>query len=278
MSKKHISAGTTQAYFGFVDSLGFLLGETTTAPTNGTLQAMLRLLGIQSAAAGLPESEDVNIPGDDETLGTITFAPDETPAFVANFGANDLDFNARIQQTAVETIGGMDFGVLQPNDPGAPNGTLILQGKAVDKDAGTAGQAMWTGQIFPLVTASPLGRESFEGRAAGVYRVKFTAQKASKKPWGVTIADGDLGTDGASVIEFGLDHPLLMDRITGDGSTTEFTLTKALAATDHLAAFVNTQQMLQSGGVTGTVGSTTITFSSAPAAGAKVIVLYGFQP
>lgn len=278
MSKAHISAGATQAYFGFIDTTGFLTGETTTAPANGNLAKMYRLLGIQSAASGLPESEDVNIPGDDETLGTITFPPNETPAFVGNFGVNDLTFNSRIQQTSVETIGGMDFGVLQPNDPGAPNGCLIIQSKAVDKDAGSSGNAMWSGQLFPLVTASPLGRETFEGRTAGVYRVKFTAQKAAKKPTGVTIVDGDLGTDGASVIEFGTDHPLLMDRITGDGSTTAFTLTKALAATDHLAAYVATQQMLHGGGVTGTANSQTITFDSAPAAGAKVVVLYGFVP
>ena len=278
MSKKHISAGTTQAYFGFIDSLGFLIGETTTAPSSGSLQAMLRLLGIQTAAAGLPESEDVNIPGDDETLGTITFAPDETPAFVANFGANDLDFNARVQVTSVETLGGIDLGVLQPNDPGSPNGTVIIQGKAVDKDAGTAGQSMWSGQIFPLVTAAPLGRESFEGRSAGVYRIKITAQKASKKPWGVTIADGDLGTDGASIIEFGADHPLLMDRITGNNSTDSFTLTKPLAATDHLFVWDQTAPLSHGSGVTGTVGSQTLAFDSAPAAGNKVIVLYGFQP
>lgn len=278
MSKKHISAGTTLAFFGFTDTTGHLIGETTTAPTNGNGQAMYRLLGIQSAAAGLPESEDVNIPGDDETLGTITFAPDETPAFVANFGANDLDFNARIQQTAVENTGGIDWGVLQPNDAGSPNGCLIIQGKAVDKDAGSAGNAMWSGQLFPLVTASPLGRETFEGRAAGVYRTKITAQKAAKKPTGVTIAEADLGTDGASVIEFGSDHPIQMYRITGDGNTTDFTLPKALAATDHLFAYVNTEPMSQGSGVTGTVGSTTISFDSAPAEAAKVIVVFGFVP
>lgn len=276
--KKFIAAGTTLAFFGFVDSNGFLIGETTSAPANGSTQDMLRMLGIQNAAAGLPESEDVNIEGDDDVLGTITFPPNTTPAFIANFGAHDMTFNSRAQSTAIETLGGIDLSVLQPDDPSNPNGTFIVQGKSVDKDPGTSGQSAWSGFIFPLVTAQPLGRESFTGREAAVNRVKITAQKAAKKPWGVTILDADLGTTGASIIEFGSDYPLRLFRITGNGSTDSFTLPKALGATDHLFVWNETTQLSHGSGVTGTASSTTLAFDSAPAAGNRVIVLYGFVP
>lgn len=275
---KYIAAGTTLAYFGFVDSLGFLTGQSTSAPATGALSPMRRLLGIQSASPGVPEGDDVNIEGDDETLGTISFPSNTTPAFVANFGAFDLATAAALQQTAVETLGSIEMGVIQPNDPGLLNGSLILQGKSVSKDDDDSGLSIWSGMIFPLVTTQYLGRETFEGRTAAVNRLKFTAQKAGKKPWGVTIADGDLGTNGASIIEFKSPHPLLMDRITGNGSTDSFTLTKSVADVNTVFVFTNTQKLSNGSGITVTANSATLAFDSAPANNAKVIVLYGFVP
>lgn len=276
---KYIAAGTTLAFFGFVDSLGFLTGENITAPAVNVLSPMRRLLGIQSATPGVPEGDDVNIEGDDETLGTISFPPNTTPAFVANFGAFDLATAAAMQQTLTKAYGNITMGVIQPNDPGLPNGTLIIQGKSVSKDDADSGLSIWSGYVFPLVTAQYLGREEFSGRTAAVNRIKFTAQKAGKQPTGVTIADADFGTSGASIIEFdSKDGPVLMDRYTGNNSATEVTLTKAVANVNSVIAFVNTQQLTHGSGITATANSRTLTFSSAPASDAKVVILYAFVP
>lgn len=279
---KYIAAGTRQSWFGFKDANGFLTGETATAPANGSGQAMLRLLGIQTASPGLPESEDVNIEGDDDVIGTITFPPNETPAFVANYAEFNLTFDARAQETSVETKGGIELGVLQPADPGSPNGTLIVQGKSLDQDTGSIGTSNWNGMIFPFVVAQPLGRETFAGREAASNRIKFTANKGDKTPWGVTVASGsgdaDFGTTSASIITFKSLHPLLMYRITGDGATDSYTLPKALGATDHLWVYNETAELSHGAGVTGTAASATLGFDSAPAAGNRVIVLFGYVP
>lgn len=278
MTVSYIAAGTQQAYFGFVDNLGFLTGNSTSAPAAGNLAGMYRLLGIQNASPGLPEGDDVNIEGDDDVLGTISFAPNQTPAFIANFGAFDLSVNADMQSTAVEQLAAMEFGVLQPNDPGFNNGTLIIQGRSISQDDDDQGLEVWSGFIFPLVVAQPLGRETFEGRTAAANRIKFTAQKASHKPWGVTITDGDLGTDAASIIEFKSPNPLIFDRITGNGSTDTFTLSKAMAATDNIFVANQTQILTHGAGITATAGSQSLQFSSPPTSGNKVIVVYGFVP
>jgi hypothetical protein len=276
---KHIAAGTTLAFFGFVDSLGFLTGESTSAPAVNVLSPMRRLLGIQSASPGVPEGDDVNIEGDDETLGTISFPPNTTPAFVANFGAFDLATAAAMQATLTKAYGNILMGVIQPNDPGQPNGTLIIQGKAVSKDDADSGLSIWEGIILPLVTAQYLGRESFEGRTAAVNRIKFTAQKAGHQPTGVTISEADFATTGASIIEFeSKDGPVLMDRYTGNGAATSVTLTKAVANVNSVLAFVNTQQLAHGSGITATADSRTLTFDSAPASNAKVVIMYAFVP
>lgn len=275
---KHIAAGTTLAFFGFVDSGGTLTGESTSAPAVNVLSPMRRLLGIQSASPGIPEGEDVVIEGDDGALGTITFAPNTTPAFVANFGAADLNTEAALQQTSVWSLGGYEIGALQPEDPGQTNGCLIIQGKSVSKDDGTSGNSIWSGIILPFVSTQVLGRETFEGRTAAAYRLKFTAQIAAHHPSGITITASNLGTTGASILPFEGDHPMIMDRFTGNGAATSVTLTKQVAATDHIAAVVNTQVLTHGAGITATANSQTLTFSSAPASNAKVVIIYGFVP
>ena len=275
---RYAAAGNQLAYFGFVDDNGVLTGLATGAPAAGSDSAMRRLLGIQSATPGVPEGEDVNIPGDDDVIATISFAPNTTPAFVANFGVHDLDVDAAMQSTAVLSLAAVEYGVHQPQDPGFNNGCLIIQSRAISQDDDDAGLEVWAGDIFPLVVAQPLGREAFEGRAAGVNRIKFTAQKAAHWPTGVTIADGDVGTDKASIIAFKSPNPLLMHRLTGNGVVTTVTLPKAVAATNNVYAAVNTQILTHGSGLTAVAGSTTLTFTSAPASNAKVIIVWGFTP
>lgn len=278
MGSKHFAVGNQLAFFGFVDNNAFLTGSSTTPPSNGNLSGMLRLQGIKQATPGLPEGTDVSVQGDDDVVGTMSFQPDSTPAFVATFGVGDLTTAARMQSTLTESIAGIDFGVLQPEDPGFNNGTLILQSRAVSQDDSNKGVEIWHGFLFPLVVAQPLSRESFNYREAADFRIKFTAQKAGHKPWGVTIAEGDLGTTAASIIEFRSPYPITMDRITGNGSTDSFTLSKAVAATSNVAVYNQTQLLTHGSGITATAGSKTLAFSSPPAPGNKVIVIYGFTP
>lgn len=281
MAGRYAAAGNQLAYFGFVDSLGFLTGLATSAPANGSDSAMWRLYGIQSATPGLPEGEDVTIPGDDDVVATITFAPNTTPAFTANFGVADLTRDAALQDTAVLSRAGINFGALQPQDPGYNNGTLIIQSRSVSQDDADAGLEVWSGMIFPLVVPQPLGRETFEGRAAGVDRVKFTAQKAAHFPTGETISETAgfiVGTAKASIIPFKSYNPLLMHRMTGDAGTDTLTLPKAVADVTNIFAVVDTQVLTHGAGITAVADSTLLTFSSAPAAGAKVIVVWGIVP
>lgn len=275
---KHGSAGNTHNYFGFVDSGGVLTGENVSAPAQNVLSPMRRLLGIQSASPGVPEGEDVGIDGDDGTVGTISFPANTTPAWIANYGVEDLETQAALQETLVWSLAGYQHGALQPADPGSPNGCLIYQSRAISKDDGDTGLAIWSGTIYPLVTTQVLGREAFEGRAAAVYRLKFTAQIAGHHPSGITIAASNLGTTGATGIPFRGRYPMVFDRYTGNGAATSVTLTKPVAATDLIAAIVNTQVLTHGSGITATANSQTLTFSSAPPTNAKVVIIYGFVP
>lgn len=275
MTDRYIAAGTQLAFLGTVDSQGFLVGGDPT-----TTGAMIRLLGIQTANPGPVEGEDVNVPGDDTSLGKIEFGPAETPSFVVNLGAFDLRRDAVLQGTAVEAVGGggIQIGVIQPNEPEYPDVCLIIQSKSKKKDTGADGVKAWSGYIIPLCTAQPLHRETFEGRTAANDRIRVTTQVASRKPWGVTILSADLGTTGAPLLPFTADNPIVMQRFTGDGATTTFTLRETPISSAKTVIYRNTQLLTTPGDYSVNTSTRVITFTGAPADQAKIEVLMEFAP
>lgn len=221
---KYSAAGVKYAFWGILDANANLIGDALAPTTGSTGNAMIRLLGIQTANPGAVEGEDVPVEGDDGVIAKFQFEPNDTPTFIAQTGAFDLATEALMQGTAVETLGDLKIGVYQPVDPNYPDGMLILQGQTKKQDAGVKGAKAWSGYIIPLLTSQPLGREEFAGRTAGANRLRMTTQIASRKPWAVTIATADLGTTGAAILPFSADNPINAHRFTGNNSATTFNL------------------------------------------------------
>ncbi len=218
-SRSNIAAGTQLAYYGIYDPAGRLKGSTTgTLATGAVGSGMKRLVGIKRANPGPGEPEDVPISGDDEPIGSIEFGPAETPSFIIESALFDLDIQAALQGTVVQSLQDLRLGVAQPNNPVYPDICLIIQGKAKKQDVGVKGIKAWTGVIVPIASVIPLGRAEYQERTAGVNRYQVNTQVASKQPWGVTIADGDLGTTGAPLIPFSSDNPIAMHTFIGDGA------------------------------------------------------------
>lgn len=275
---RYIAAGTQLAFLGLVDSQGFFLGSTSST-ANAKSEGMIRLTGIQTANPGPVEGEDVNVEGDDTGLGKIEFGPAETPSFIVNTGAFNLDLDAKLQGTLVETLGDIKIGVLQPNDASYPDVMMVIQSKSKSKDDGSDGTKAWSGYIIPIMTAQPLGRETFEGRTAAANRIKVTTQVASRKPWGVTILDANLGTTGAPLLPFTSDNPITMHVFKGDGATSTFTLDKTPVS--QAKVIIHKETQLLTAGVDFTVNTSTrvVTISAGPStAGSRYECIYEFQP
>lgn len=271
---KVIAAGVQLTHLGFVDGSGVLVGSDITAPANGANSTMMDVIGIQEMPTGIQEGESVPVEGDDTVLGQIDFAANTLPTFVVTLGVQDLDLDAKLQGTKVKTEGDVRFGVLQPNNPNYPDACLIVQSKSKSQDTGTSGTKAWSGQLIPLLSVQPLGRETFAGRTAGNNRLRVTTQVATRTPWGVTMNETDYGTTGAPVMPFTGDNPVIMHRFTGNGSTDTLLLAKTPVSQSKIKVHNNTAPLTP--GVDFTLTGSTITFTSPPAAAAKVIVLYEY--
>lgn len=276
-SNKTAAGGNKYAYLGFVDEFGFLIGGTPTAPSSGaTGNPMNRLDAIKSAAPAVPEREAIQITGDDDLYGEIPLTSLATRRFNATMAVDDLQRDANLQNTNVETLGEIAMGVLDILDDVDYDTCLILQSRALKGDAGVRGKKAWNGRLVPLATTKPLGRRTFEERAAADFALDITPQLASYNPWGITMLEANAGTTGARYRPFSSEYPIVMERHTGNGVLSTFTLTNKPVSVAKMYVVVN--RVLATVTAVSTTTPYSFTVSAAPADGAKIITMMEFQP
>lgn len=275
-----IASGSRYNQLFLMDDDGRLTGSTASAPSEGaTGSPTLHIKGWKSGSPTVNEPESEVITGDDGRLGEFDYASIGERRFTIDVAINNLALNALLQGTNVETLGGIKMGSLDILELNDINCGFIIQGAAKKYDSGSVGQSAWEGRIIPLATAQPLGRVDYNERTGGVYRFSVTPQVADRNPWGITIADANAGTNGASYREFTSDNPVALHTYRAPGAVDTFSLQHV--PVDVASTYVVTR--IPGGGyVVATVNSVdtsakTFTLSSAPVQGSEVHVLYQFQ-
>lgn len=263
-----IQAGAQQSWLMFYDSNGEPSGNDTTALANGTSAGSYQFRGIQELSTGIPESDTINVPGDDGNLGNIPFSSDAPREFVVNMGIQNLELEARLQNTVVESVAGAEMGVIDTPDAVLATVSLIVQSKAI-----VSGRASWSGWIYPFVQLQPLNREAFSGRTAAVIRYKGVAQPAFHRPWGTTIFSRAGSAISAYALPFyNSTYPLTMHAFRGP--ITSFTLDKSPVSVDKVSAYSDRVLLTVSA-----ANATTrlLTLSGAVSAGRPGMVVYQYQ-
>lgn len=271
--KQNLSAGVQQAWLSFLDTENFALGNAQTAIAAGDIRGSYPFVGIQEMPTGILEGETVPVPGDDTTLGAFIFASADPREFLINFGQGDLNLDAMLQGTLVETLGNISIGLSDPGQPVYPTVCLIVNSRAIKRSPGNSGQGAWSGYIYPVVQLQPLSRETLAGRTAGTYRYKGTAQAAYNHPWGVTIAEAVNGDVSSFSFPFNSNYPLTLDAFRGNGVKTDWVLNKTPVSVAETNAFVERVSLTVSG-----VTPSTKTMTAAVAANnGRGVVVYGYS-
>lgn len=270
-------AGNANAWLGFIDSNGFMVGSTTSAPAQTAAgSGMIALTGIKEAAPTVPEQEVVQSTGDDTVIAEFDFSNTTSRSFVAEFAVGNLDLDALLQGTLVETVGEAKMTGLDVLNPAELNVCVIIQSRAKKQDAGVVGQKGWSGIIIPIASAKPLGRGGFSERSPGSFRLQITPQTAGNHPWGVTIAEANAGTTGQKFTEFDSEYPLTMHAHTGNGALQTFTLDKKPISPAKTAILSN-RNSIATASVSTSLPYSFTTSATAPIGGSQIVTLYEYD-
>lgn len=270
-----ISAGFKYCFYGTLDSSGYLVGGTDTAPVAGnqTGSPMLRLEGASTAPVALADAEVITVIGDDEPLVTFQFSPATLPAGVMEMVVRNRTFEALIQGTQVQTLGDLDISVLQPTDQAFTDMVLILSRRAKSWTPSSRGVKKWENLLVMRPTITPLFSE-FQTRANTPYRYGIATSQGDRLPWGVTLIESVNGTTAAPLIVLDGDNPVTMHRFTGNNSATVFNLAYEPVSGAKTKVAVNGVLQTLTTNYTVDTAAKTVTFLVAPASSAIIVVFY----
>lgn len=277
--KRVIVAGAKYFFYGLLDTDGYFIGDSTTAPAAGDQDGagMARLEGAKNVPVSQNEQEVVFATGDDEALMSFSFDSPDLPSGVLEMAVLNMDFEALCQGLTVQELGDMALVPSgNPQDADRKTFCMVLQGQAKSYTSGSVGNARYQGVIIPSATIVPLHRDAYQERAVGTWRYGLTLNKGDRMPWGATLSAALNGTEKASFITFSLPYPIHIQRWTGNAAQTVFNLDYTPASTSLTGStLVFTEGVRHLSGVTISATGKTLTFGGAPANNARIWAMYG---
>ena len=286
--KKAVAAGAASVYYGAVDSAGYLIGSTATAPAAGDANgsAMLQLEGVKNFPFSPNAPERMNITGDDGAIAQFLWQPIELPTGDTTFAVSDQDFAALAMSTKSHNIGGYQFLGIQPGSVTYQDLCFLVTSQSKSRTTGSVGSSMFYSYLIMKANAFYQGRDVFAERGEAAFVYNIIANKADAYPWGLAFSDETTGDTEFVVMEMTSAYRPIIQRWTGDNDKTTFTLAKNIAedSANNIAVYVDGVAATYAADAPGASAfgvteSTTdsIVLGSAPGAGAKIVALYGWS-
>lgn len=269
-SKIVASIGLRRAQIYEIDSTGYPDGDQDAADGYDGV----RLTGVQSYTPTLPDVQILNHQGDDVVFAQDKLAPTELPSGALNTGKTNLDIDALLGSSLVETLGEAQIGVMATDEQGQePLVCLVLYRSAQNVDPASAGfgSRHWKQYWFPKTAIIPKDATAEQaGLDQNQYNIVPT--KFTMKPWGVPLSDDTNGADQAVYMRTISENPVMMERWTGNGTLTTFNLNWTPINTTKTKVFANgTAQTVAS---VDTDSTPAFTLSGTPPLNSAVVAFY----
>jgi len=229
-----IGAGFDYVVIFAKNTNGAIVGSDTTEPVAGSSTGThgLRLEGAMTIPVQIPDSEFVDVLGDDAPTVQFDFGESTLPSGVLELAARNLFMEALAQGTSVYSVGNIDMGVLAPLTYELADLAMLLGKRAKTWKPGSRGVAMVEMLYLPSVTLSPKGNSDWTQRQHAPYRYSISMSKGNILPGGETFYGSAVGTDAAALIPVSGNYHLYVDIFKGNGVQDTFNLTKTAVTTD----------------------------------------------
>jgi hypothetical protein len=236
---------------------------------------MTVLKGAKTANITIPAAEILQISGDDGVRGVIQFPGNALPTFDMVFSDLTQSFANAMQGTTTDDVQSVySFMLLDPANRIFPDIFLQLTRRAVSTQAGSTGNGYET-VLFPQCTVSFAGPSGFStGANAGEYTFNVTVNRTSILPWGEPLTVGAHGSTEASGFIFWSQYVPTFDVAIKDGSITDWTLSKTLAANAQAITFKTVSGTTSSDSATVDAPNNQVDSVAAGSSGDLLTVLY----
>lgn len=273
MTEARIAAGFDFIFYGVRNVNGYFQGNDATGAAAGNTngQGALRLEGARTIPVSLPQDDVVTVTGDNEPKVSFTFPSANLPSGILELAVRDMDFDALVQGTKIETIGDLSVGTLQPSGASKPDMLLLLMRQAKKWDSGVRGVSAWEVLFVPSCEITPLYADITE-RQFNAYRYGINISKADRFPWGATYTEIVHGTPSSALVPIDSDYPIQLHSFQGDGAQDTFILDVAPISLAKTYVYVNGVKQVPT--TQFTLSSKTVTFVAAPASSAIINVMY----
>ncbi len=229
----------------------------------------------------MPPARNIAITGDNTLLGAIQIAGDAVPAGTLLTSVyNPTLFNGS-QGVIPETIGTTDMDVFGIPCPTFQPMTIISCAPGINQTPGSKGAHGYATIVWNNITNLPLEETQITDATAHQFTNNLLGTYSAIKPWGAAIATSTNGANAALGVRFFNTYPFTIFSFKGDAAIVTVTLDETPSGTTGNDVFVwqaGTKLVEGAGAGKYTVSGKVVTFGTAPAAAAKVVVGYYFLP
>jgi hypothetical protein len=272
--KGNISAGFDHILIFTKNSSGQIIGSNTTEPTAGSANGNfgLRLEGAMTIPVGQPDSEFVDVVGDDEPEVQFDFGAATQPSGNLEVTTRNLFLEAMVKGTTVYSPNAdINVGTIGAQGEDLTDLSILLGRQAKTNEPGLRGSKRWELLWIPSVTLRAINQVDWTQRTHGPLRLSMSVSKGNTFPWGETLYSGNVGTAAANFEPVDALNPHWVDIFKGDGAQTVFNLTRIPVLSGNEIVTVN--KVIDATG-TITASPNIITFGGAPANGELIVVFY----
>jgi hypothetical protein len=278
INEKATAIGLRQVHVGVRDSDGTM--KVPDGTPVGTAYPGIRALKARALTITPAEPQRISASGDDAVYYTFQESPDDVPSGELRTQISDTALIALM--TSTKDFGSGDqSAVVVGSDKIGQEESLIIWGsrKAVDTDTGQAHFGNTIYETYILLNAIASARPSgMERSTIGEFVWSIAANNSAVDQFGRTFTEAIHGCTEAPFVIVHTRHPFFMDKFEGNGTETEFTLTKGTSVihdaptTSPIRCFVDGVETAVTVDASGVA-----TISPAPADGAAVVIQYEYS-
>lgn len=226
-----------------------------------------QIRGSTTYEMNVPDSRTITGLGEDGVTVVVALPPQDAVTGTLTVEAADPVLAALIDGTKLETVGEVTLAGLGTDKQGfEPTVGMMLSQAAKGL---VSGKTYWHTYFIP--STAVIRKGSGMGAEKATTKYQILPNRVSKHLWGTALSIADNGYESTQVLEAWSNYPLKISAFVADGTAVDFPFPANAKAVQTTGIVVYKNDVKVTTGLTLAVDK--VTFSSAPTAGDRIVIL-----